>query len=77
MLKDCVVCGNETAASDEAWDVGLCHACAFDVMAPLVGKAIVLDGQAENADRSQHQVIHRFREAVKGAKLERAGAGRG
>lgn len=72
MRTSCIVCGQETPAVDEAWDVGLCHACACDVMAPLVGKAIVLGGSAGDPDHRQVQVIHRLREAVRGAKLERA-----
>jgi hypothetical protein len=74
--RACIVCGHDTPAVDEAWDVGLCHACAADVMAALVGKAIVLDSPERDSDRTQAQVIHRLREGVKGAKLELAGAGR-
>lgn len=73
MKRACVVCSQETPAVDEAWDVGLCHACASDVMAALVGKAIVLDASGRDPQRAQAQVIHRLREAVQGATLELAG----
>lgn len=76
MKRACIVCGHDTPAVDEAWDVGLCHACAADVMAPLVGKAIVLDGPDRNPDHRQAQVIDRLREAVRGAKIELSGVGR-
>ena len=76
MKRPCVVCGHDTPAVDEAWDVGLCHACASDVMAALVGRAIVLDGPDRDAQQHQARVIHRLREAVKGAQVELAGTGR-
>ena len=74
MKRACVVCGNQTPAIDEAWGVAICAGCAMDVMAPLVGRALVLDGRAGDSSRRQVQVIGRLRDAVRGAQLEQAKA---
>lgn len=70
--RDCIVCGNQTPAIDEAWGVAICGACAMDVMAPLVGRALVLDSRAGDSGRRQVQVIGRLRDAVRGAEIEQA-----
>lgn len=75
MASDCVVCGNQTPAVDEAWSVAICAGCAVDVMAPLVGRALVLDGPQGDLERRHGQLLGRLRDAVRGAQLERAGAG--
>lgn len=74
--KDCVVCGNMTPAVDEAWGVAICGSCAMNVMAPLVGRALVLDNDNADFDRCRVQVMGRLRDAVRGAQLELAAAGR-
>jgi hypothetical protein len=65
-----------TPAVDEAWGVAICAVCAMDVMAPLVGRALVLDNQHGDSDDRQREVMGRLREAVRGAQLELAAAGR-
>src|SRR5436305_14763111 len=55
VANDCVVCGQRTPAVDEAWSVAICAGCAIDVLAPLVGRALVLDGSPADLDRRQGQ----------------------
>lgn len=76
MKSDCVVCGTKTPAVDEAWGVAICGTCALDVMAPLVGRALVLDDPAADLDRRRVQAVGRLRDAVKSAQLELAAAAR-
>ncbi len=76
MKNDCIVCGNKTPAVDEAWGVAICGTCALDVMAPLVGRALVLDNPAADLSRRQRQVLGSLRDAVRSAQLELAAASR-